>query len=320
MEEKNRKLKKIITATSIGLLVIIIVIAVVFCIMKSRKYKYHVNENGTITIDKYLGHETDVVIPDIIKGKEVTEVGALCFYENTKIRSVDIPPTIQIIGEGAFSLCESLENVSGGENVKAIGEDAFSLNSKLINIPDFSNVEIIMNCAFDGCNSLSQAIISDKLHYVGVFAFACTKVEPSIIPDSMQTIGTYAFSKIEKDDKKDAFLIVGDEMLIDYPDIETVEIPYGVKFVSVSKCGKKNVKKVIIPNTVTFVDSCILEKVENSVIYLPESVEKVGMYNNNKYLERMFLDVCKIYGIEGSYAQEYAKRYGIEFEAVEPWY
>ena len=64
MEEKNRKLKKIITATSIGLLVIIIVIAVVFCIMKSRKYKYHVNENGTITIDKYLGHETDVVIPE----------------------------------------------------------------------------------------------------------------------------------------------------------------------------------------------------------------------------------------------------------------
>ena len=63
MEEKNRKLKKIITAVSIVLLVIIIVIAVVFCIMKSRKYKYHVNENGTITIDKYLGHET--VVPHI---------------------------------------------------------------------------------------------------------------------------------------------------------------------------------------------------------------------------------------------------------------
>ena len=320
MEEKNRKFKKIITATSIGLLVIIIVIAVVFCIMKSRKYKYHVNENGTITIDKYLGHETDVVIPERIRGIEVTELGLCCFEDNESVVYIHLPNSVNCIGVYAFASCPSLEKVSGGENVKIIWDGVFSLDKKLTSVPDFSNVEMIMNSAFFGCDSLKEITVSDKLRYIGVLAFSDTGISYSIIPDSMETLGTYAFSKTEYINEKDDFIIVGDGILINYPDIETVEVPEGIKFVTTCKSGIKKVKKFIVPNTANFVDSDILEKTEGSVIYIPESVEKIGEYSNGEYEEEAFLDVSKIYGIEDSYAQEYAERYGIEFEAVEPWY
>ena len=320
MEEQNNCKRKVFRIAVFLLVIIGIVIFCVLYIKMNRKYEYHINVNGTITIDKYLGHETDVVIPNEIGGKKVTELGVSCFEENESVINIHIPSSVKSIEAYAFARCSSLERITGGENVEVIYQGAFCSDKMLVDVFDLSNVEMIMNWAFDDSVILENVIVSDKLRYIGALAFDGTGVVPSIIPDSMQTIGTYAFSKIEKDDKKDAFLIVGDEMLIDYPNIETVEIPYGVKFVSVSKSGKKNVKKIIIPNTVTFVDSCILEKVENSVIYLPESVEKIGIYYNNEYIEKAFLDVSKIYGIEGSYAQEYAKRYGIEFEAVESWY
>ena len=255
-----------------------------------------------------------------IRGIEVTEVGRRCFYENESIVSITIPSTVQILDGGAFSLCGSLEKVSGGENVKIIWESVFRIDKKLTSVPDFSNVEMIMNSAFFGCDSLKEITVSDKLKYIGVLAFSDTGISYSIIPDSMETLGTYAFSKTEYINEKDDFIIVGDGILINYPDIETVEVPEGIKFVTTCKSGIKKVKKFIVPNTANFVDSDILEKTEGSVIYIPESVEKIGEYSNGEYEEEAFLDVSKIYGIEDSYAQEYARRYGIEFEAVEPWY
>ena len=43
------------------------------------KFEYEVNEDGGVTITKYTGNDTEVVIPSKIGGKKVTSIGDKAF-------------------------------------------------------------------------------------------------------------------------------------------------------------------------------------------------------------------------------------------------
>ena len=46
-------------------------------------YHYELRSDGTVQITKYIGDDVDVVIPNEIKGKKVTSIGAWAFEEYT---------------------------------------------------------------------------------------------------------------------------------------------------------------------------------------------------------------------------------------------
>ena len=60
------------------------------------------------------------------EGSQLQEFGDYAFYE-TGITEVQIPASVQTIGEGAFSGCESLQRVTfaEGSQLREIGKDAF---------------------------------------------------------------------------------------------------------------------------------------------------------------------------------------------------
>ncbi len=54
--------------------------------------------NGSVTITKYTGADTYVVIPDTIDGLPVTALGDLAFDDSMNLTKVSIPASVTSIG------------------------------------------------------------------------------------------------------------------------------------------------------------------------------------------------------------------------------
>lgn len=325
-ERRIVKMKKRITIEYIVATIILIVILaglIVINTINKNDYKYHVNEDGkTITLDKYLGEDEEVIIPDNIDGKDVTVIGAWCFKMNETIVDVFIPSTVEEIESSAFAICHKLERVRGGENICYVGDAAFTMSKKLSEVPSLEKLSDIYDSTFRGCESLNNVKVSNTLMHIGRGAFGNTGINYDIVPDSVKMIGGSAFFETSKIKENNDYIIVGDNVLIEFPDIEIVNVPEGVKVVTYNSV-KNNVNEMYLPNSIICVDSNILYKADETdqaIIYIPESVVQIGTFYVNFFEEEKMHNVECICGIKGSYAQEYAERVGIRFREVEPWY
>lgn len=86
---------------------------------------YHLDGEEFITLTKYMGKKTDVVIPSELDGKTVTEIGDSCFAE-TAIVSVTVPDSILVIENGAFAKCTALTSVTLPEQMLYLGNQIFA--------------------------------------------------------------------------------------------------------------------------------------------------------------------------------------------------
>lgn len=89
------------------------------------------NEDGTVTISRYIGTETDIVIPSQIDGKTVSAIGNVtgttgAFEGCTNITSVVIPDGVTEIQDNAFYGCTSLETVTIPSGVTLLRNCAFA--------------------------------------------------------------------------------------------------------------------------------------------------------------------------------------------------
>ena len=89
-------------------------------------YSYKADPAGTgLCLTAYLGSATEIVIPDTILGKPVTQLGEGLFMSNTAITSVYIPQAITDIPVNAFNGCTALASVTMCNNVTIIRQAAF---------------------------------------------------------------------------------------------------------------------------------------------------------------------------------------------------
>ena len=89
------------------------------------EYKtYHLDGVDYITLTKYIGEATDVVIPTELDGLAVTEIGVECFA-GTPVVSVTMPDAIQVIDTNAFANCTALTTITLPENMLYLGAQAF---------------------------------------------------------------------------------------------------------------------------------------------------------------------------------------------------
>ena len=66
----------------------------------------------TVTITKYTGKESTVILPSTINSWPVTKIGEAAFQDNTTITSVTIPANVTEIGANAFAGCTNLTSVN----------------------------------------------------------------------------------------------------------------------------------------------------------------------------------------------------------------
>ena len=85
--------------------------------------------DGEAVVSRYVGNNTEVVIPSTIEIKgttyNVTSIGSYSFYYCGSLTSIVIPESVTSIGSYAFSGCYSLTSITLPNSVTSIGSYAF---------------------------------------------------------------------------------------------------------------------------------------------------------------------------------------------------
>ncbi|MBD5472902.1 MAG: leucine-rich repeat protein [Lachnospiraceae bacterium] len=282
-------------------------------------YRY-VLEGKYCYLTKYIGKETIVYVPEQLKGRKVIIYGG-CFY-STRIEEIYVPSTIEVPSI-AFGSCSSLKKFSGSSNT-IIYERTFADDVNLEEVTFTNGIERIEEGAFYNCQSLHTVDFMGNVNYLGDFAFDGSGIEKIPVMENLEYVGSFAFHSTpwERNLNSD-FAIVGDTLLNYKGTEKEVHIPDGVSVVRTAFINREPneyavpVEKVYIPNTVKTLGSGVFIKQENLTVYIPDSVIEIGI--DEKGEESGLGGDIKIITTSGSYAEEYAKENGIEYEIVDGW-
>ncbi|MBQ7354422.1 MAG: leucine-rich repeat protein [Clostridia bacterium] len=181
-------------------------------------FEYEAGEDGGITITKYVGTDTDVVIPEKIDGKDVT-----------------------VIGPGAFNRCAVLETVVMSDKVITIANSAFSKCDRLTAVGLSNALVSIGEVAFGHNENLSSITLPDTLTCIGTFAFTnCKSLKHINIP-------AHSFDNVPKDGAcNGAFRGSG---------LESVDLAEGIQFIPNATFAETMLKEVVLPDSLQYIDS-----------------------------------------------------------------
>jgi len=285
----------------------------------------------------------DVVIPNSVK-----KIGIAAFH-HSKMTSVEIPDSVEVISEGAFSDCTKLTSLTIPGSVKKIDPIAFYGCSVLESVTIEEGVESIGIQAFTSCTNLAEIIIPATVKEIGSQAFANTKwlqlkreenplvivngtlidgkkcTGDIVIPDGVTSISDSAFesSSITSVKFPSTLENIDDFAFAFCSKLTSVTIPEGVSDISYgafSYCD--SLASAVIPASVnrieemSFSDCPVLESV---TIKNPACVIDDNDLTFNHGLDEEGNITSfggTIYGYEGSTAQKYAETYNIKFKNI----
>ena len=220
--------------------------------------KGFVIENNVLT--KYEGTESVVTIPD-----GVTHIGDYSFKECKTITEVFMPDSVVSIGKYAFNKCVKLKEATVSKNLEVIETNAFEDCKVLKRLELPNTMKKIEYAAFAGCVKLSE-IICDAEHL-------------EITSDPFSGFDT-AECKLLFD--KNGFLVFNKTLFEYNGNDEIVAVPDGVTHIygGVLKSGaaswekKLNIKKIILPDSVTHIGRfAFANNTKLAEIVMPSGVE-----------------------------------------------
>lgn len=128
-------------------------------------------DNTAVVVIRYKGTAADVTIPSRYKGKPVTVIDHVAFYNNSAVTSVTIPDSVTAIPDYAFGFCSQLTNISIPNSVTFIGFSAFNSCTSLKSITLPSSLSTIQSYAFYNCGNLKTIRIPVSVTSIGSYAF-----------------------------------------------------------------------------------------------------------------------------------------------------
>lgn len=323
---KGDKKRKIIIAIIAGILAVII-----FIILKGlywwfepyfhtvRGYDYDLSFGYEMVDDKiiliyYGGEEAIVHVPERLKGRDVV-VGEYCFSEKN-IEEVYVPSTVEV-EESAFKGCAKLKKFQGSSNT-TIYSGTFYGNENLEEVLFTNTIEKIEGGAFRECTKLKDVDFIKDVKYLGSQAFSHTNVENLPELNDLEYAGNSVFWATPWEEKQEGdFIIVGNTLQLYKGFDQVVYVPEGITTIWSAFLYMEEydypiqVSEVYIPDSVKKIGRTFAYQ-EDITVYIPESVVEIDedIGKDSK---------MKIVTTKGSYAEEFAKEYGIEYEIVDGW-
>lgn len=273
---------------------------------------------------------TDAQIPD-----SIISINDYAFYNCRSLKSVSIPDSVTAIGDGAFRECTNIENISISDSVTHIGNYAFYLCYYLneISIPD--SVTQIGNYAFYGCRYLKKISIPYFVTCIGDSVFSCSGIESISLPDSIISIGDNAFSHspLKSISLPNSIVSIGQQAFYNCYELKSIDIPASVIYIgnaAFDECSNLcrieidtfeqwlsydhaktslycrgdhclltineiGVTDVVIPNSITSIDSYTFLGCPLKSIYIPASVTSIadGAFKSYSILESIYVDTLE---------------------------
>lgn len=257
----------------------------------SEDFEYYMNEDGTVTIYRYSGHDTDLQVPDTIDGYTVSSIDDYAFP--TILRSITIPESVTDISGQAFHSCINLKNISvlsGNPIFVFQGNALYKKDTKeLICVPaglkltEFSIPDGItgINGAFRWCDSLTNVEIPDSVTSIGGYAFyRCTSLTDIIIPNSVTSIDDYAFCECDSLTGiavPDSAASIGDFAFFGCDSLTSITIPDSVAGIGVgafSYCNNLININISSENPFfVFWENALYKKDTNELICVPDGLK-----------------------------------------------
>ena len=246
--------------------------------------------------------------------KEGTRIICNNAFAGCSLSNIAIPDSVTAIGNGAFSHCLLLENISIPKSVICLNGNPFSdwggmleclsptfiyeddvlFNKDKSEIVSFRNQKIesyiipdsvtdIGDYAFSH-SSLSNIVIPDSVTAIGDFAFSdCSSLSNIVFPDSVTAIGDYAFwgcSSLSNIVIPDSVTAIGDFAFSDCSSLSKIVIPDSVTAIGdYAFWGCSSLSKIVIPDSVTAIGDYAFSHCSSlSNIVIPDSVTAIGDY------------------------------------------
>ena len=246
----------------------------------------------------------------IIGAENITYIEDFAFWGCKNLTEIPLPDNMSSIGQYAFRECSGLTSFTIPEGITDISFNTFQGCTGLTSVTIPSTVEIIRSQAFDSCVSLTSVTLPPDMDYIQSRAFAycesltsiritgsaeadafvgCEKLESVILsPNAGISTATFSFCSsitsivVEEgnywyDSRDSCNAVIEKQTNTLVFGCRTTTIPNTVK-----KIGKHSFMdciggpKVIIPNSVTSIESGAFSCCEDIDITIPNSVTDIG--------------------------------------------
>lgn len=263
-------------------------------------YEYTLNSEEEASIRRFRGSVKALRVPMYVDRKKVVAIGAEAYADNQGLECVNISNGVVSIESGAFRDCEDLEYVSLPSSVTSIAADAFSGCDKalyLVRQGSYAEqycVENRLPFLYGGSGDLGifEECVYQIVNEKEVLLLKAYQYSPYSKPWNMVVSAT-APAAFE-DEVQTCLLLsadiqhIGDYAFRDNKALQSVCIQIGTQSIGAEAfIGCENLRMVAIPDTVT----------------------RIGANAFDGCNQNLIVSV-----LPGSYAQEYCKQYGIDFD------
>lgn len=242
----------------------------------------------TVTITKYTGTESTVILPSTISNWPVTKIGEDALKDNTTITSVTIPASVTEIGSNAFAGCTNLTSVnyegdwsnltiqSGNPAVQdAANEQLFDfkfiLNNTAVIVTRYRYKGTAADVTIPSCYKGKPVTMIDHA------AFFNSVVTSVTIPDSVTSIGDNAFgfcSQLTNISIPNSVTDIGFSAFAHCTSLKSITLPSSLSSISEALfSGCSQLTTIQIPDSVPSIQSCAFYHCRNlETIRIPVSV------------------------------------------------
>lgn len=234
---------------------------------------------------------------------KLTSIGNAAF-RNCAFADVDLPSTVETIGESAFSGCSGITSIVLPEKLTTLGKSAFSSCTGLTSVSVGSALTKILDTAFSGCISLDTINFPDGLLSIGTSAFYNTGAISPEFPSSLvtintkafqksgitaavlranMTVGTYAFSEsgLAELTIENGFAAIPSNCFYSTTSLESVSIPGSVTDIGGSAFYQSGLKTLHLSEGLETIGASAFRGSKLTSVTLPASVTDVGNYAFN---------------------------------------
>lgn len=212
-----------------------------YYILEDGESEFVINNDGIIKA--YLGNEANIVVPDVVNGKEPRKIGPQVF-SNSNIETITLPDTIESIGDDAFSNT-NLKSVTAN-NLCFLNKKCFYNCNQLSDI-DLSKVKEIGSEALYGCKSLPKQPDFSSVDWVAEKGLAGTYFNIVNLPNCTKT-GENAFDSCKAEEIiMNKATSIGAQAFYNCSNLKTLYIPNATGLANDNFNGCTNIKLIFAP-------------------------------------------------------------------------